>query len=452
MQEQDLSTERTDFGLPAHNDRELNALLCLARAPDADLTKISTSLVDRILKGQFGFDDFFLFEREREKLIGKLALLLEKLPGRNLKNKVIIDLGCGYIGGRDKTPEAKETTETEDPAEKDCRNHPWFCRILYILGARPIGIDIGNMEGEEFQHHRLDLLEDNALRDFPAESADAVIADELFHSARLIEMKIKNRKLPIKNLRRKLFPQIQGILKTKGFYLEEDAAVWGKYQTIGKYDICHEGQSKLEVMRLLEIHRSTPEYHSHEIARKIGRLLLPYMLEEYEFNPDDEIADIIEFQCEAVLDLLTKNFPEKNPQHQMIIELDPRDIIGTEVKDERIHEPWSSRFIGMLGINSLLIGFDRNGNSEHRDIYKMAGYPIDMNAAQGFADAIISPALQKLPKEGEKETPEQKEAREKLTKALLEEKEFYLSKIRQYLKPNGFYIERDPDMVKISKS
>jgi hypothetical protein len=125
-------------------------------------------------------------------------------------------------------------------------------------------------------------------------------------------MKMADRSLPIRDLRRNLFPQIQGILKPGGFYLEEDPLVYGQYQCIDKYDLCHEDQSKREVIRLLEGHKKAHEFHSHEIAHKIGRLVVPYLMEEYQLCPDEEIAHIIEFHCGAVLDLLARSLQERD--------------------------------------------------------------------------------------------------------------------------------------------
>jgi hypothetical protein len=83
----------------------------------------------------------------------------------------------------------------------------------------------------------------------------------------------------------------------------------------------------------------------------------------------------------------------------------------------------------MLGFPALLIGFDENtATPQHRDIYNFQSQPLDPGKER--AAAIITPDLQKLPDR---------------------QKEFYLSKIRDYLKPEGFCIERSLTSVKTIK-
>jgi hypothetical protein len=414
MLEQNTTCESTNPDLTAIHDRTIISLISSAGEKDANLFEISIKMVDHILKNHFGFENFFLFERERESLISKLTILVKKFPNHNLNNKIILDLGCGNLGN------------TAENSEKDSRNHPWFCRILQILGARPIGIDIGNLGGEKFEHLQMDLLKDNALKEIPRESIDAVTTDRLYNSPHLLEMKILDPLIPNNDLRKKLFPQIQRILKPDGFYLEEDAVEYGKYQTIDKYRLDHEDRSKREVVELMEHHRKSTEFNSREIAQKISKLVFPYLMEEYNYKPDDEIADIIKFQCSAVMDLLINNVPNRNLKDQHIVEFDPRD---RDAGNTRINEPWSSRFINMIGHGTLIIGFNENDKlPEQRDIYTMCSIPIDI--PDECINAIIVPDLQTLS---------------------AEQNNFYLSKIRKYLKPDGFYIERRLNSVGIIK-
>ena len=59
---------------------------------------------------------------------------------------------------------------------------PWFCRILLELGAEPVGVDGGELEGEAFEHHRVDLGQSGALNFLPDHSIDAVQDSRLFGS------------------------------------------------------------------------------------------------------------------------------------------------------------------------------------------------------------------------------------------------------------------------------
>ncbi|HZL15953.1 MAG TPA: hypothetical protein VFC97_07580, partial [Verrucomicrobiae bacterium] len=59
---------------------------------------------------------------------------------------------------------------------------PWMCRLLLELGARPVGIDIGDLAGEAFENHRVDLGVPGALDFLAAGSFDAIHESRLFGS------------------------------------------------------------------------------------------------------------------------------------------------------------------------------------------------------------------------------------------------------------------------------
>jgi hypothetical protein len=50
------------------------------------------------------------------------------------------------------------------------------------LGAYPVGVDFGNLEGEAFEHYRVDLGQKGALDFLPSHSFDAVQDSRLFGS------------------------------------------------------------------------------------------------------------------------------------------------------------------------------------------------------------------------------------------------------------------------------
>ncbi len=97
---------------------------------------------------------------------------------RDLEDKSILDLGCGSTGG------SIDSTLSGGW-------EPWLCRALRELGAKPIGIDAGNLAAEEFEHYSLDLLQPRSLSFLPDHSIDIAVAFNLFNSPHL---KIKNRK------------------------------------------------------------------------------------------------------------------------------------------------------------------------------------------------------------------------------------------------------------------
>ena len=59
---------------------------------------------------------------------------------------------------------------------------PWFARLLVELGADPVAIDLGDLAGEPFEHHRVDLGQPGGL-DFLADASfDGVQDSRLFGS------------------------------------------------------------------------------------------------------------------------------------------------------------------------------------------------------------------------------------------------------------------------------
>ena len=59
---------------------------------------------------------------------------------------------------------------------------PWFCRLLVELGATPVAVDTGDLEGEPFEHHHADLSRVGALDFLPDASFDGVQDSRLFGS------------------------------------------------------------------------------------------------------------------------------------------------------------------------------------------------------------------------------------------------------------------------------
>ncbi|MBP7058301.1 hypothetical protein KBB06_03125 [Candidatus Gracilibacteria bacterium] len=317
------------------NSHELDQILLQTLPLESDKQKAAIQIVDSILRDRYGFTDFFLFEREREKLIRKLHLLLEQFPGINLKDKIIVDLGCGNNGG------------TAENADFDSRYQPWFCRILQELGAKPIGIDMGNLDGEPFEHFQEDLAAESPLKTLPPQYADAVFADDFYHSPQLIEMKIQNRSLDIRNLRQRIFPAIKRVLKSHGFYVENDLVQPNLYNSFYASELDHESYCQKLSAKYLKKLKGSPESDIHTISMEIARLVFPYMMREHHFAPTEENAMKIESVCSSTLYALSKYLNETIFTDSTIVEL--------HEKDSRMNEPWAGRFLEMLGIPVDLI-------------------------------------------------------------------------------------------------
>jgi hypothetical protein len=92
-------------------------------------------------------------------------------PLSAIRDQAVLDIACGSSSSRSPVTGLR-TAEFE----------PWTCRLLVELGARPVGIDIGDLAGEAFVHHRVDLGIPGALDFLATGTFDAVHESRLFGS------------------------------------------------------------------------------------------------------------------------------------------------------------------------------------------------------------------------------------------------------------------------------
>ena len=83
----------------------------------------------------------------------------------------VLDIACGSNSSHSPVT-GMRTAEFE----------PWMCRLLLALGAHPVGLDIGDLAGEAFEHHQVDLGIAGALDFLPTASFDAIHESRLFGS------------------------------------------------------------------------------------------------------------------------------------------------------------------------------------------------------------------------------------------------------------------------------
>jgi len=88
-----------------------------------------------------------------------------------IRGQAVLDVACGSSSSRSPVT-GRPTSEFE----------PWMCRLLLELGAHPVGLDIGDLAGEAFEHHRVDLGVPGALDFLPTGSFDATHETRLFGS------------------------------------------------------------------------------------------------------------------------------------------------------------------------------------------------------------------------------------------------------------------------------
>ena len=83
-----------------------------------------------------------------------------------VKGKKILDIGYGSLD-YDKSDE-----DTNPKYRREFE--PWFCRLATELGADAVGIDIGDLEGEQFTHYQRDIRVPDVLSDFADHSFDGI--------------------------------------------------------------------------------------------------------------------------------------------------------------------------------------------------------------------------------------------------------------------------------------
>jgi hypothetical protein len=119
-----------------------------------------------------------------EQMAGRLANAFDRLS--DLKGKRILDIACG--SNTSKMPGSiYVNTPFGEISLGGSRGYtalfePWFCRMLFDLGARPFGVDFGDLEKEVFEHKRVDLAETGALAFLSRRSFDAIQDSRLFGS------------------------------------------------------------------------------------------------------------------------------------------------------------------------------------------------------------------------------------------------------------------------------
>ncbi len=124
-------------------------------------------------------------EEITKQLMGRLESAFGSVS--NVQGKRILDLACG--SNTSKAPASLyintpfgEMTIGRPTKGYTAQFEPWFCRMLLELGAHPVGIDFGNLDGEAFEHYRVDLGQKGALDFLPSHSFDAVQDSRLFGS------------------------------------------------------------------------------------------------------------------------------------------------------------------------------------------------------------------------------------------------------------------------------
>ena len=87
-----------------------------------------------------------------QQFIGRIEHAFGSLA--HVKGRRILDIACGSNTSKApefifvNTPFGERTVKISDTSEYTAQFEPWFCRILLELGADPVGVDIGDLDGE----------------------------------------------------------------------------------------------------------------------------------------------------------------------------------------------------------------------------------------------------------------------------------------------------------------
>jgi hypothetical protein len=159
-----------------------------------------------------------------KQMFGRLANSFEKLS--DIRGKKILDVACGSNTSKAPaslfidTPFGQKTIGRSNQGYT-AQFEPWFCRILFELGAHPVGVDVGDLESEVFEHYRVDLGEIGALDFLPDHSFDGVQDSRLFGSPEFTAQ-FPNQADRLK-IAQEIKRQEQRLLKANGIVIHSDA-------------------------------------------------------------------------------------------------------------------------------------------------------------------------------------------------------------------------------------
>jgi SAM-dependent methyltransferase len=163
-------------------------------------------------------------EQILEQMIDRLAASFGSLW--NIRGKRILDVPCGSNTSRAPAIVHVKTPLGAIKLGSRWKGYtplfePWLCRMLLLLGAHPVGVDFGDLDGEAFEHYAVDLGRSGALDFLPDDSFDAVQDSRLFGSPEFTAQFPK--KVDRVAVARELVRQEHRLLKPGGVIIHSDA-------------------------------------------------------------------------------------------------------------------------------------------------------------------------------------------------------------------------------------
>ena len=146
-----------------------------------------------------------------QELIGRIYLAYGTFS--RVRGQRILDIACGSNTSKYPSRESEGYTALFEP---------WFCRILLELGAEPVGLDMGDLEQETFEHYHVDLGQPDALNILQERSFDAIQDSRLFGSPEFTAQfpNLADRV----SVAARIWQQEQRLLKPGGVIIHSDAA------------------------------------------------------------------------------------------------------------------------------------------------------------------------------------------------------------------------------------
>jgi hypothetical protein len=216
------------MGLAARNNKQDRLIAKLNRLWSDDQDHILIANTIRALDTRYDLNEKITKEPAVEEVItqmvGRLARSFERLS--NIRNRRILDIACGSNTSKAPvllfidTPFGKKTIGRSNQGYT-AQFEPWFCRILFELGAKPVGVDFGDLESEVFEHYRVDLGKMGALDFLPDHSFDAIQDSRLFGSPEFTAQ-FPNQADRLK-IAQEIKQQEQRLLKNYGIVIHSDA-------------------------------------------------------------------------------------------------------------------------------------------------------------------------------------------------------------------------------------
>jgi hypothetical protein len=150
-------------------------------------------------------------EPEIESILEEFVRRLERAFGSldGVRGKRILDIASGSNSSR-----------SPDTGKRTALFEPWFARLVLELGGTPVALDAGDLDGEPFEHHRVDLGRSGALDFLAKGSFDGVQDSRLFGSPEF--RKAYPRKRDHERVKAEIARQERRVLKPDGVIIHSD--------------------------------------------------------------------------------------------------------------------------------------------------------------------------------------------------------------------------------------